>query len=432
MDWKQRYAERIVSAEEALSCIKPGDNVVPGNFAGEPVYLIDELARIAPRIGGKIKVTHGGLIGPEPHMKPGMERYFDVRVMHCVPMSQQGILEHRIKFLPCNFRRWVHMFEHGPDACDVALVMVTPPDENGMCSFGATGDYSMLLPGFAPITIAQVNDCLPFVETNTVPIDAFDYLVVHDEPVVELLDSTPGEKEKAIARNVLPLIKDGDCLQLGRGKLADYVLRYLTDRKDLGVHSEMVSDGIMGLYESGAITGNRKTINKGKITTSMICGSKKLYKWADRNPVLEIRPITYINDPAVIAQLDNVVSLNSAIEIDLLGQAVCDMIGPEQYTGAGGFTDFVRGASESKGGRTILAFSATAGHETVSRIVPHVTAGAAVGATRLDVDWVVTEFGAVSLWGKTNEDRVKALISIAHPKFRAWLTEEAEKANLIW
>lgn len=431
MDWKKKYADKIVSVEEAMSHIRPGENVVPADFCAEPEYLMKGLAEAAPHLGG-IRVTTPGNVGSEPHLQPGMEKYIDINTLCCVPVTRQAILDSRSTYTPCYFHQWPKLLaKGGPQAVDVALISLSEPNEEGICSFGVSADYTCYLPDNARITIAQVNKNVPWLESNTVSLDKIDYLVLHDEPLVVLQDSVPGPKEEAIARNVLPLIEDGACLQIGRGKLPDYVMSQLMDRKDLSIHSEMISDGVMKLMKAGVVTNKNKKVKPGKTVCSMIAGSAELYEWVDHNPDIEILPVDFTNDPFVIAQNDNVISLNSGIEVDLLGQVVCDMIGPKQYTGVGGFTDFVRGAQESRNGKVIIAFSAAAAGGKVSRIVPHITDGAAAGALRWDANYVVTEYGVAQLWGRSNAERVEQLIGIAHPDFRDELRQAAIDRHLL-
>ena len=432
MNWKQKYAHKIMPVDEAMRHIRAGENIIPGDFCAEPEYLLHGLVNNAGDIGG-VRVTHGGNVGSEPHLAPEMKDLIHFNCLCAVPVSARAIEECRADYVPCYFHQWPKLIgKGGPQQCDVAFLQVSEPNEEGICSLGVSSDFTYYLADIARLTIAQVNKHVPWMEDNTISIDKLDCLVLHDEPLVELKDSFAGPKEEAIAQYVLPLIEDGACLQIGRGKLPDYVMGKLIDRKHLGIHSEMISDGVMKLMEAGAVDNSLKKVLPGKTVCSMLAGSAELYRWADRNPNIALMPVDFTNDPFVIAQNDNVVSLNSAIEIDLLGQAVCDMIGPRQFTGVGGFTDFVRGAQRSKGGRTILAFSATSSNGKTSRIVPHVTYGAAVAATRWDTDYVVTEYGIAQLWGKSNRERVEQLINIAHPDFRDELRREAVERKLLW
>ncbi len=433
MGWKERYASKIMSAEQAVSNIRPGENVIPGDFCAEPVHLIQALADYAPQAGGRIKVSHGGNVGPEPHIESGMEQYIDFQCFCAVPKSRKALDECRAEYTPCFFYRWPEMMvEGGPQQCDVALLQVSTPDEDGNVSLGLSSDFTSLIPDIARLVIVQVNQQVPWVESNVISLDKADCIVEFDEPLVELLDSVAGEKEKAIAKYVLPLIEDGACLQIGRGKLPDYVLGELFDRKHLGVHSEMISDGVKKLMEAGVVDNSLKQIDKGKTVCSMVAGSAELYRWIDHNPDVVLKPVNYTNDPRTIALNDNVVSLNSGIEVDLLGQVVCDMIGSRQFTGIGGFADFVRGAQMSRGGKSIIAFSATSSDGKTSRVVPFTTYGAAVASTRWDTNYVVTEYGVAQLWGKTNRERVEELINIAAPNFREELRREAIERKLLW
>ena len=430
MNWKEKYKDRIVSVDDAMQHIKNNDLIIPGDFGGEPVFLMEAMVKRAEQVG-TVRVIHGGNIGPEPHLQAGMEQHVKFNCLCAVPVSRKAMEEKRADFVPCYFHEWPRLFRD-KFRPDVALIQVTEPDENGEVSLGVSSDFTSYLPSLAGVTIAQVNRNMPYIASNTVPIDCIDWLVLQDEPLLELTDSFPGEVEREIAKHVVPLIKDGDCLQIGRGKLPDYVMTQLMDRRHLGIHTEMFSDGAMALVKAGVIDNSRKLFHPGKTVCSFLGGSPALYEWASGNPDLEVLPVDIVNDPFVIAQNDNVVSLNSAIEVDLLGQAAADMIGPRQYTGVGGFTDFVRGARRSKGGRSIIAFASTSKDGKTSRIVPHITPGAAVAATRYDINYVVTEYGAAQLWGKTNRERVKALISIAHPKFRDSLEAYAREKGLLW
>lgn len=433
MNWREKYKDKIVSAEEAMKSVRGGDLVVPGDFCAEAVYLMEALTKRAQELDERIRVVHGGNLGPEPHLELGMERYIDFTCLYAVPKSRRAIAEHRADYLPCDFHRWPLLFEKGgPCHPNVALLLVSQPDEQGKVSFGLSSDYTAYLPEMADLTIAQISSTVPYLIGNTVSIDKIDYLVEKDEPVLTLQDSVPGEKETKIGQIVAPMIEDRACLQLGRGKLPDYLLTLLEDRKDLGIHSEMISDGVMKLMKKGVITNRYKQIDVGKTVCCTIAGSEDLYRFVDHNPDILLKPVDYTNDPYTIGQNAHVISVNSATEVDLQGQAVADMIGTRQYSGIGGFTDFVRGAVRSRGGKSIVAFSSVTGDGKHSRIVPCVTQGAAVAATRCDIDYVATEYGIVQLWGKPVRERTKALISIAHPKFRDALTEYAKKNDLLW
>lgn len=432
MSWRELYKEKIVTAREAMQCVKTGDRVVPGDFSNEPVHLMHALAERARELEG-IEVVHGGNIGPEPHLDPGMEKYIHFNCLCAVPKSRKVLDEQNGDYTPCYFHEWPKLMKpDGPLPVDVGLIQLSLPDENGECSFGAAVDYTCYLPEVSKITIAQINKNMPRVGSRTVNLSQIDWIVPYDEPLLELPPSPVGEIELAISRHVAPLVPDGATLQIGRGKLPDTIMAALRDKKDLGIHTEMMSNGVMELMKAGVVTNKYKKICPGKTVTSFFAGDKEFYEWINENPDVDLLPIDYVNDPFVIAQNPNVISINSAIEVDLTGQVVADMIGPRQFTGVGGFTDFVRGARRSKGGKTIVTFASVTGNGKNSRIVPHITAGAAATATRFDIDYVVTEYGVAKLWGKTVRERAEALIAIAHPKFRDELREAAVQAKLIW
>ena len=294
---------------------------------------------------------------------------------------------------------------------DVALVSVTPPDENGMVSLGVSVDYDYEAVMTAKIVIAQVNDQMPFTYGKLIPVDKFTYFVDYSAPIIELAPPKIGPIEEAIGKYCSSLIHDGDTLQLGIGAIPDAVLKFLKDKKDLGIHSEMFSDGVVDLVEAGVITNKKKTLHPGKLVANFLMGTKKLYDFVDHNPDVLMLPVDYVNHPIVIGQNENLVSINSCVQVDLI-------------SGVGGQVDFIRGASFSKGGRSILAFPSTAAKGTVSRIVANLDYGAPVTTSRMDVDYIVTEYGVAHLKGHSLRERAKSLIAIAHPDFRAELQDE--------
>ncbi len=434
MDWKKEYSGKIVTAAEALSHVKTGDRVVPGDFCAEPIHLMDALAERAKELGG-IEVVHGGNIGPEPHLEPGMEAYIHFNCLCAVPKSRQVLSEQRGDFTPCYFHEWPKLMRpDGPLPVDVALIQLSSPDENGDCTFGVSVDYTAYLPQVAKLTIAQINSNMPrtFGQHNKVNLSQINWIVPYDEPLVELPGSPEGAIERAISSHIAPLVPDGACLQIGRGKLPDIIMQGLRGKNDLGIHTEMMSTGVMDLMKRGVVTNKYKVVHPGKTVSGFLAGDAEFYQWIHNNPDIELWPIDHVNDPFIISQNPNVVSINSAIEVDLTGQVVAETIGTKQFTGVGGFTDFVRGARRSKGGKTIITFASVTGGGKISRIVPCVTPGASVTATRFDVDYIVTEYGVAQLWGKTTRQRVEALISVAHPGFRESLMDYAKKAKLLW
>ncbi len=316
---------------------------------------------------------------------------------------------------------------------DVALIHVSPPDEHGFCSFGVGVECTKAAAESAKIVIALVNTRMPrSLGDSFIHVSKLTHVVETDAPIVELPGAGQvGEVAKAIGGHVAELINDGDTLQMGIGEIPDAVLLYLKDKKHLGIHTEMFSDGVVELFESGVITGEKKTLHAGKIVTSFVLGTRKTFDFLDNNPFVECHPSDYVNDPFIIARHDNIVAINSALSVDLTGQVNSDSIGGRVYSGFGGQVDFVRGASRAKNGRPIIALPATAKDGKLSRIVPVLAEGAGVVTSRADVRYVVTEFGTASLFGKSIRERARALIGIAHPDFRDKLTEEAMKRCLL-
>ena len=311
---------------------------------------------------------------------------------------------------------------------DVALIQVTPPDEHGYCSLGVSVDYTKPAAEAAKTVIAQVNDRMPrTMGESFIHVTEIDCFVEHSAPIIELGAPKIGDVERAIGENCASLISDGDTLQLGIGAIPDAVLLFLKDKKDLGIHSEMFSDGVVELVEAGVVTNKKKTFHPGKMVVTFLMGSKKLYDFVNNNPTVEMYPVDYVNDPVVIMKNDNIVSINSCVQADLMGQVCSESIGLTQISGVGGQVDFVRGAMMAKNGKSIIAMPSTAGKGKFSKIVPLLDEGAAVTTSRNDVDYIVTEYGIAALRGKTLRERAKALIQIAHPDFREGLALEYEK-----
>jgi 4-hydroxybutyrate CoA-transferase len=302
---------------------------------------------------------------------------------------------------------------------DVFLGHVSPPDKNGFCSFGVSVDYERAAMETAALKIVQVNDQMPrALGDSFVHVSEIDFFVEHSAPIIELGRPTLTEVEKAIGRNCASLIRDGDTLQLGIGSLPDAVLLFLKDKKDLGIHSEMISDGVMELMKAGVITNRRKNYHTGKAVLTFAMGSREFYEFMDDNPVFQVMGADYVNDPYVIGKNDNMVSINSSVEVDFTGQICSESVGPKQISGTGGQVDFIRGATLSKGGKSIIAISSTAQGGKKSKIVPCFAAGTVVTCGRCEPDYIVTEYGIAYLKGKCVRQRAKDLIKIAHPDFR--------------
>ena len=320
------------------------------------------------------------------------------------------------------------MFKENYLPVDVALIQVTPPDVHGFCSLGVSVDYTKGAAECAKVVIAQVNAKMPrtFGE-SLIHVSEIDYIVEASEQILQINPPKITEIERAIGENCAKLVEDGSTLQLGIGAIPDAVLMFLKDKKDLGIHSEMISDGVLDLIEAGVITNKMKTIHKGKIVVTFLMGTQRLYDFIDNNPMIEMYPVDYVNNPMVVAKNYKMVCINSCIQVDLMGQVCAESIGLRQFSGVGGQVDFCRGASMGENGKSIIAMPSTAAHGKISRIVSLLDEGAAVTTSRNDVHYIVTEYGIANLKGKSLKERARALINIAHPDFRSQLTEEWEK-----
>lgn len=426
MNWKEEYADKIVSVQEAVSHVQSGDRIVFSHACGEGQYLTDELVNQAERLEN-VEIVHMVAMGTAPYCQPGMEKHFRHNALFVGGSTRKAVEEGRADYTPCFFHEIPRLFTDGCLPVDVAFIQVSLPDERGYCSFGISVDYTQPAAQAAKLVIAQVNKNMPYTYGNGIHLKDIDFIVEKDEPLIELPPPKIGETERKIGEYVASLIHDGDTLQLGIGAIPDAVLSFLGEKKNLGIHSEMFSDGVVDLARKGVITNTKKTINPGKFVSCFLMGTRKLYDFVDHNEDVLIEAVDYTNDPFVVAKIDNIISINSAIQVDLMGQTNSEMIGNRQFSGVGGQVDFVRGASRAKGGKAIIAMPATAAKGKISKIVPLLDEGSAVTTSRNDIDYVVTEFGIASLKGKTLRQRAKALIEIADPKFKVSLIEEFEK-----
>ena len=360
-----------------------------------------------------------------PYCKPEMEGHFILNSMFLGPHTRQSVWDKR-DFLPLNFHQFPRAFRDGWIPIDVFITMVSPPDKYGYCSLGVSVDHSKQLVESAKIVIAEVNPNVPRTYGDTlVHVSKFDYIVENDWPLLELQRfANKDEVTDAIGRNVASLIKDGDTLQMGAGTIPDALLFYLREKNDLGIHTEMFSDGIIELIESGVINGKKKTLWPEKIVATFCEGTKKIYDYINENPVFQFMPVDFVNDPRVIAQNDNMVAINQAMAIDLFGQVASESIVDKQYSGIGGQLDFIRGSAMARNGRPIIVLPSTAKNGTISRIKCQLEPGTPISDTRNDIHYVVTEHGIANLFCKTNTERARALIDIAHPDFRSDLIRE--------
>lgn len=427
------YTQKLVTSDEAVKHIKSGDNIVVQPGCAAPMELIRAMVRRKNELEN-ITLYHILIVGNLPYLEPGMEKHFKHKAFFIGANARKAVNEGRSEFVPIFLSEVPLLFKLGRINTDVAFLNVSPPDEHGFCSYGVDVGTIKTPAEKSKIIIAQVNKHQPRTLGDCfIHINKINYIVEYDEPLTELPQVDPDATPEVLAvfdkigRNVAELIEDGSTLQMGIGAIPDSVMKYLFDKKDLGIHTEMFSDGMIDLVEAGVINGEKKTLHPGKIIAGFVLGTRRVYDFIDNNPIFEFHPQEYVNDPFIVSQNNKMVAINSALEVDLTGQVCADSIGSKMYSGIGGQVDFIRGASRSVGGKPIIALPATTKNDTISRIVPTLKPGAGVVTSRGDVDYVVTEFGAVNLWGKTLQERVKALISIAHPNFREELTKYAKE-----
>ena len=431
MELDQRYQSHVVSAEEAVRKIKSGDRVFLTGNCSVPQTLLAALVNYAPELKD-VEIAQALSIGPADYVSPEMQGHLRVNTMFVSPNVREAVQEARADFTPVLLSEFTLLFKYSYLPLDVALVHVSQPDNYGFCSFGLEVGLTKTPAESAKMIIAEVNQQMPrTLGDSFIHISKLDYIVPVDYPLTEMPMGN-GETNQIIERiasHIAELIPDGATMQMGIGAIPDAVLKYLFEKKNLGVHSELFSDGVIDLVEAGVLTNANKTLHPGKIIAGFILGTKRLYDWVDDNPLIELHPTEYVNDPFVIAQNERMVAINSALEIDLTGQVCADSIGPKIYSGVGGQLDFIYGASRAKSGVPIIALPSTA--REFSRIVPMLKQGAGVVTSRNHVRYVVTEYGIADLYGQTIRQRAKALINIAHPQFREKLTHQAKELNYI-
>ena len=431
MSWEMEYKKRLKTADEALGCVKSGMRVYIQPGCAEPETLVEALMRRAPDLFD-VEIVHMMTMGCAPYVAPEMAGHFRHNAMFIGGNVRDAINDGRADYTPIYLSEIEGLFETGQMPVDVALIEVSPPDSHGFCSFGVGVDTTLTAARVARHVVAQVNDNMPRTYGDSfIHVDDIDAFVESSRPLCALKRPIVTDLQVAIAKNVAGLIGDGAVLQTGIGGIPDAVLPMLVDRKDLAVHSELVSDGVIPLIEAGVLTGARKNFKPRKIILGFALGTKRLFEFMDNNPIFEFHPTAYTNDPGLIARNDNMVAINSAIQVDLTGQVCSDSIGNTFYSGIGGQVDFLRGASRSKGGKPIIAISSTAKSGKISRIVPQLDPGAGVVTSRCLVRYIVTEFGVAYLHGKSIRERAKALIEIAHPDFRAQLWEYCAKTKWL-
>ena len=432
MDWESIYNSRICTAKDAVNCIKPGDRVVFAHAVAEPPVLVDAMVKNAAAYRN-VEISHMVTLGKGEYSKPEYKDNFTFNAWFASAPTRESIALGHGDFIPVFFHEIPKYIRKGIFSIDVFMVMVSPPDANGYCCTGVSSDYTIQVAKSAKTVLAEVNGEVPTVFGDAyIHVSEIDKFVLSSHPLPEIGLPKISAVEKAIGENCAALIEDGATLQLGIGAIPDAVLASLKDKKDLGIHSEMISDGVVDLYEAGVINGSKKALHKDKIIISFLMGTKRLYDFAHLNPAILLMTVDYVNNPVVIAQNSKLVSINSCLSVDFMGQVVSDSIGIKQYSAAGGQVDFVRGAAMSLDGlgKAIIAMPSAAGTKDgamVSRITPYIDTGAAVTTSRNDVDYIVTEYGIAELKGKTLKARARNLIAVAHPSFREGLKEEFEK-----
>jgi len=431
MDWSKIYQSRLVTAEEAVRRIKSGNRIFMSGNCSTPQTVLAALTDYAPQLQD-VEICQALTVGPADYVSPAMEGHMRVNTMFISANIRRAVQEGRADFTPVLLSEFTLLFKNGYLPLDAALIHVSPPDNYGFCSFGVEVGLTKTPAESAKIRIAEVNQQMPrTLGDSFIHVSKLDYIVPVDYPLPEMSmgGEDGGDITEKIARYIADMIPDGATMQMGIGAIPDAVLKFLYEKKDLGVHSELFSDGVIDLVEAGVITNARKSIHRGKITAGFMIGTRRLYQWCDDNPLIEMHPTEYINDPYVIAQNDRQVAINSAIEVDLTGQVCADSIGPKLFSGIGGQLDFIYGASRSKGGVPIIALPSTA--KQFSRIVPMLKQGAGVVTGRNHVRFIVTEYGVADLYGKSIRQRAQSLINIAHPNFREDLTKTAKELHYL-
>lgn len=425
MDWREEYRKKVMSADEAVKLVKSGERWATTHATAESMVLAEALCRRADELEG-VQLWQGLNWGNAPYCDPKYHGHLDVDTIFCGSATRVATSEGRGQFAPMSVSMIDRAFSETRPV-DGILAHVTPPDEHGYCNLGVSVDFGASAIAHGHKIIAHVNRNMPWVygNYNTIHVSQIDAIVEEDVPLLNIppIDDTDPVSTQ-IGEHIAALIPDGACLQMGQGKVPNAILKCLGDKKDLGIHTEVFSDNLIPLIESGVVNGKRKTLDRGKITAMFIQGSSDLYHFVDRNVMINMMPGWYTNNPINIAQNDNVCAINACLQVDLTGQVNCEWNNGKIFSGVGGQSDFLRGAAYSKGGKPILCLPSTAKGGTISRIVSVLPQGVPVSTARIDVHWIVTEYGAVNLFGLGLMERGEALISIAHPKFRDQLQNE--------
>jgi len=434
--WKKLYPDKFVSEEKVFHNIHRGNRIFIGTACGEPQYLVRALIKYVeshPKGLFDAEILHVWTLGIAPYTDERFKSNFRHNSFFIGNNTRDAVNKGLADYSPLFLSQTPDLFHRRLVPIDVALIQTSPPDNNGYMSLGVSVDISKAAVENASLVITQTNPNMPRIHGDTfLHIKDVDFVVPYEEALLEYEDKVSDEIAQLIGKYVARMVEDGDTIQVGYGSIPNAILSNLTHKKNLGVHTELLSDGIVELMKKGVIDNTKKTIDRGKTIATFCMGTKKTYQYIHDNPSVEFRQVDYTNNPLIIAQNRNMTAINSALQIDLTGQATAESIGKTFYSGIGGQADFMRGALLAAKGKTILTIQSTAENETISRIVPFVSEGAGVTLTRGDIHYVVTEYGIAYLHGKNIRERAMELISIAHPKFRSWLIEEAKRFNLIY
>jgi 4-hydroxybutyrate CoA-transferase len=431
MSWKDEYRARLTTAGKALEAVRSGARVWIQSGCGTPSVLVQALVARAPQVRD-VEIVHMMTLGSADYTRPEHEGHFRHRGLFLGANVREAVAAGRADYTPIFLSEIEGLFTSGALPLDVVLMQVSPPDEHGFVSLGTTVDCTLTATRCAPIILAEVNDQMPRTHGDTfVHVSRISAIVETSHPLLELPTESFTPLHLRVAEHVASLIPDGATLQTGIGGIPEAVLAFLGDKRHLGIHTEMFSDGVIELIESGVIDGERKSLHRGKAVAAFVLGTRRLFDFIQDNPMFEFRSISYTNDPFVVAQNERMVAINSALQVDLTGQVCADSIGTRPYSGFGGQLDFIRGAARSRGGIPIIALPSTALQGKVSRIVPVLEPGGGVVTSRADVHYVVTEYGIAYLHGKSLRERAEALINIADPRFRAELEEFALRSHYL-
>lgn len=428
---KKEFLQKLRTPRQAVDLIRSGDRVYLGSNCGQPQTMSEALTLRKDDLFG-VEVVHILMHGTAPFLEPEYSENFRDISLFMGSNVRKAVSEGRAEYAPIFLSEICDLFRRGQMPIDVAIVAVTPPDEHGYCSMGVAVDVGLAACQVAPIIIAEVMPTMPrTLGTGFLHVNDVDCFVESNHGPISHEQGTPDAISNQIASYIADLIPDGATLQAGIGGIPDAVMAKMVTKNDLGMHTEMFSDGIIPLVENGNMTCRKKTLHPGKVISTFVIGTRKLFDYIDNNPLFEFRTSDYVNDPFVVAQNNDLIAVNGAIEVDLTGQIVSDSIGTRFFSGIGGQVDFIRGAARSKGGKPIIALPATAKNDTISKIVQFVKPGAGVVTSRGDAHYVVTEYGVAYLHGKTIAERALSLIRIAHPKFRDELLEQAKEVGYI-